>query len=98
MSPCHHRLLRCFQELFPSIHSILSVRELRTLLSRITDLPLGLEAVNNFESLLRECDKHYNGTRPSVDPIEFETHYDPDLVRVAGRKWVWCSQRCYLCD
>ena len=24
------------------------------------------------------------GTRPTVDPVEFETHYDPDLV---GASW-----------
>ena len=59
---------------------ILSVRELRTLLAMISELPLHLGIVHSFEDLLRECDKHYNGTRPSVDPLEFETHYDPNLV------------------
>lgn len=67
----------------PYLLSILSVRELRTLLSRVGNLPLDLQTVNSFEDLLRQCDKQYNGTRPSVDPIEFETHYDPDLVGVS---------------
>lgn len=56
------------------------MRELRTLLAKITDLPINLQAVHNFEDLLHKCDKEYNGTRPTVDPVEFETHYDPDLV------------------
>ena len=60
--------------------SILSVRELRTLLAQVNSLPLELSAIQNFEGMLRDCDKDFNGTRPSVDPIEFETHYDPDLV------------------
>ena len=59
---------------------ILSVRELRTLLAMISDLPLHLGMVHSFEELLRDCDKQYNGTRPSVDPLEYETHYDPNLV------------------
>lgn len=46
----------------------------------ISELPLHLGIVHEFEALLRECDKHYNGTRPIIDPIEYETHYDPNLV------------------
>jgi len=49
-------------------------------LAKISDLPIDLKAVHKFEDLLRKCDREYNGTRPSVDPVEFETHYDPDLV------------------
>ena len=30
--------------------------------------------------MLEACDQAYNGTRPIVEPIEYETHYDPDLV------------------
>ena len=60
---------------------ILSVRELRTLLAMISDLPLHLGLVHSFEGILRQCDQHYNGTRPTVDPLEYETHYDPNLVR-----------------
>ena len=59
---------------------ILSVRELRTLLAMISELPLHLGTVHSFESLLQSCERRYNGTRPTVDPIEYETHYDPNLV------------------
>ena len=66
-------------------HRILSVRELRTLLAMVSELPLHLGVVHSFESLLRECDNQYNGTRPTVDPIEYETHYDPNLVSFTTR-------------
>ena len=69
------------------IFRILSVRELRTLLAMVSTLPLDLQTVHQFEALLRECDQNFNGTRPSVDPVEFETHYDPDLVRYDVMVW-----------
>ena len=56
------------------------MRELRTLLAMVSQLPLHLGLVHSFEALLRGCDDHYNGTQPTVDPVEFETHYDPNLV------------------
>ncbi len=59
---------------------ILSVRELRSLLSILSDLPIQLKHVESFQSTLQSCDEAYNGTRPSVEPIEYETHYDPDMV------------------
>ena len=46
----------------------------------VSQLPLHLGLVHSFEALLRGCDDHYNGTQPTVDPVEFETHYDPNLV------------------
>lgn len=61
-------------------YRILSVRELRTLLSMLSELPIELKHVENFQSMLESCDKAYNGTRPLVEPIEYETHYDPDMV------------------
>ena len=57
------------------------MRELRTLLAMISSLPLHLGTVHEFEDMLRECDRKYNGTRPSVEPLLYETHYDPNLVR-----------------
>lgn len=71
-----------FAELDTDGSGILSVRELRTLLARVSSLPLDLQTVHQFEDLLRECGQHFNGTQPSVDPVEFETHYDPDLPLV----------------
>ena len=50
------------------------------MLAMFSDLPIDLEDVRNFENLLRSCDKEYNGTRPSISPVEYDTHYDPDLV------------------
>ena len=56
------------------------MRELRTLLAMVSPLPLHLGTVHDFENLLHKCEEKFNGTRPSVDPIQYETHYDPNLV------------------
>ncbi len=56
------------------------MRELRTLLSMFSELPIELKHVEEFQEMLESCDRKYNGTRPSVEPIEYETHYDPDMV------------------
>ena len=50
------------------------------MLAMFSELPIDLEDVRNFENLLRSCDKEYNGTRPSISPVEYDTHYDQDLV------------------
>ena len=39
-----------------------------------------MEDVEGFENTLKKCGRSYKDTPPSVDPIEYETHYDPDLV------------------
>ena len=62
--------------------SILSVRELRTLLVKLSTLPVALEDIEKFENMLKKCGRSYNGSPPSVDPIEYETHYDPELVSI----------------
>ena len=64
-----------------SLCSILSVRELRTLLARVGGVPITLEEVHKFEQLLHNCSMKYTGPLPTVDPSEYETHYDPELVR-----------------
>lgn len=56
------------------------------MLAKFSELPIDLDDVRNFENLLRTCDEKYNGTRPSISPIEYETHYDPDLVSVGNKK------------
>ena len=66
--------------MYITAYRILSVRELRTLMARVTDLPLDAKKTDAFESILRNCQGTYNGSVPTVDPVEFETHYDPDLV------------------
>lgn len=56
------------------------MRELRTLLVKLEDTPLVYEKIKDFEDILKACARSYSENSPSVDPIEFETHYDPDLV------------------
>ena len=62
------------------MYSILSVRELRTLLVKLMDTPLTSQKIGDFEEMLKQCNSLYSMPTPSIDPIEFETHYDPDLV------------------
>ena len=47
---------------------------------KVSTLPLTMEDVDKFENMLKKCGRNYKGEIPSVDPIEYETHYDPDLV------------------
>ena len=58
----------------------MSVRELRTLLARIEDVPITLGDIHRFEQILHNCSSNYTGPVPHVDPQDYETHYDPDLV------------------
>ncbi len=48
----------------------------------LSELPIELKHVEEFQEMLDSCDRNYNGTRPSVEPIEYETHYDPDMVSI----------------
>ena len=60
--------------------SILSVRELRTLLAQLYDIPVTLPKIEELEKVLNDCRLNYTGTTPSIDPVEFEILYDPNLV------------------
>ena len=71
-----------FREYDTDQSGILSVRELRTLMARVTDLPLDAKKIDAFEGILKNCQTVYNGSVPTVDPVEFETHYDPALPLV----------------
>jgi UDP-N-acetylglucosamine-lysosomal-enzyme len=68
-----------FDKLDTDRSGILSVRELRTLLVKVMEIPLTSKKIHEFESMLRFCAHNFNGTSPSVDPMDFESHYDPDL-------------------
>ena len=54
------------------------------MLAMFSELPIDLDDVHKFEALLRSCDKQFNGTRPSVSSIEYDTNYDPDLVSASS--------------
>ena len=61
------------------------------MLAMFSELPIDMEDVRGFEDLLRSCDNEYNGTRPSISPIEYETHYDPDLVSEREEEGYTCT-------
>ena len=50
------------------------------MLAKISNLPIDIKAVTSFEKMLKSCDMDYNGTHPSIEPILFDTLYDPDIV------------------
>ena len=58
------------------------MRELRTLLVKLKGVPLTAGVINDFEGVLKDCALKYNHSLPSVDPLEYETHYDPNLVMI----------------
>lgn len=68
-----------FNEMDTDKSGILSVRELRTLLVRLKGVPLTASVINDFEAVLKDCALKYNHSLPSVDPLEYETNYDPNL-------------------
>lgn len=59
---------------------ILSVRELRTLLTLLSDLPIDMDDVKKLEEMLKSCDANYTGPHPHVSDREYETLYDSNLV------------------
>ena len=66
------------------------------MLAMFSELPIDMEDVQGFEDLLRSCDKEYNGTRPSITPIEYDTHYDADLVSEKGGELMSNSEYCIV--
>lgn len=56
------------------------MRELRTMLTLISSLPITMEDVSKLENILKTCDEEYTWPRPQVSELEYETLYDPKLV------------------
>ena len=68
--------------LFSCVHvpSVLSARELRTLLTHTEGIPITLDSINTFKWTLGNCSKSFNGTRPQVSKEDMENLYDPGFV------------------
>ncbi|XP_062515613.1 N-acetylglucosamine-1-phosphotransferase subunits alpha/beta-like [Corticium candelabrum] len=69
-------LTAVFSSLDTDGSGILSYRELRTLMSRIYDLPITLKVMEEFERTLYNCSKSANYTVPFVDELDMEYNYD----------------------
>ena len=75
--------LEIFNEFDTDSSGTWSDREIRTLLTRIHDLPLTLEYIKSFEKLIVDCNVNLtNVVVPSPPP--FERYFDSDLPVVSS--------------
>ncbi|XP_069085115.1 N-acetylglucosamine-1-phosphotransferase subunits alpha/beta isoform X2 [Pleurodeles waltl] len=72
---------------------ILSDREIRTLATRIHELPLSLQDLTSLEHMLINCSKtlHANLTQIDVIPPTQEAYYDPNLPPVSKQLVISCK-------
>ncbi|OCT88742.1 N-acetylglucosamine-1-phosphotransferase subunits alpha/beta [Xenopus laevis] len=73
-----------FEEVDTDSSGVLSDREIRTLATRIHQLPLSLQDLTGLEQMLINCSKsiQYNSTDEGVAPPTQESYYDPNLPPV----------------
>uniref|UniRef100_A0A8C5PZA2 N-acetylglucosamine-1-phosphotransferase subunits alpha/beta n=1 Tax=Leptobrachium leishanense TaxID=445787 RepID=A0A8C5PZA2_9ANUR len=72
---------------------ILSDREIRTLATRIHQLPLSLQDLTGLEHMLINCSKtlQLNSTQESFIPATQESYYDPNLPPVTKHLIISCK-------
>lgn len=72
---------------------ILSDREIRTLATRIHELPLSLQDLTSLEHMLINCSKtlHANITQIDSNPPTQEAYYDPNLPPVSKQLVINCK-------
>ncbi|CAH2277571.1 N-acetylglucosamine-1-phosphotransferase subunits alpha beta isoform X1 [Pelobates cultripes] len=72
---------------------ILSDREIRTLATRIHQLPLSLQDLTGLEHMLINCSKtlQLNSSQESVIPATQESYYDPNLPPVTKHLVINCK-------
>ncbi|XP_069620379.1 N-acetylglucosamine-1-phosphotransferase subunits alpha/beta isoform X2 [Ranitomeya imitator] len=82
-----------FYEVDTDGSGILSDREIRTLATRIHQLPLSLQDLTGLEHMLINCSKtlQLNSTGESVAPATQESYYDPNLPPVTKQLVVNCK-------
>ena len=68
-------------------YRILSDRELRTLATRLYDLPLDLATLTKLENTFVNCSKNVSTARQAQpDARELETYYEKDMVIIDSPK------------
>ncbi|KAM3926344.1 N-acetylglucosamine-1-phosphotransferase subunits alpha/beta [Leptodactylus fuscus] len=82
-----------FHEVDTDGSGILSDREIRTLATRIHQLPLSLQDLTGLEHMLINCSKtlQLNGTEESIAPTTQESYYDPNLPPVTKQLVIHCK-------
>ncbi|XP_065898347.1 N-acetylglucosamine-1-phosphotransferase subunits alpha/beta-like [Dysidea avara] len=71
-----------FKEMDVDLTGILSTRELRTLMTRLYELPIYLETIEKFENMLKNCSQNYTGEIPVIPNEDYQYLYDPNLPLV----------------
>ncbi|KAG8578368.1 hypothetical protein GDO81_010466 [Engystomops pustulosus] len=82
-----------FHEVDTDGSGVLSDREIRTLATRIHQLPLSLQDLTGLEHMLINCSKSLllNSTEESVAPATQESYYDPNLPPVTKQLVIHCK-------
>lgn len=71
-----------FLMLFSLIFSILSDREIRTLATRLYDLPLDLQTLTGLEQMIINCSRHFKDETVIADTETVEEYYVKEMVRI----------------
>ena len=66
------------------VRSILSDREIRTLATRVFELPLDLEKLTSLETKFSNCSKHLP-PEPALETLQLEEYYEKSMVRTSER-------------
>lgn len=82
-----------FHEVDTDGSGVLSDREIRTLATRIHQLPLSLQDLTGLEHMLINCSKtlQLNNTENSIAPATQESYYDPNLPPVTKQLVISCK-------
>lgn len=82
-----------FHEVDTDGSEVLSDREIRTLATRIHQLPLSLQDLTGLEHMLINCSKalQLNNTENSIAPATQESYYDPNLPPVTKQLVISCK-------
>ncbi|XP_072257234.1 N-acetylglucosamine-1-phosphotransferase subunits alpha/beta isoform X2 [Pyxicephalus adspersus] len=82
-----------FHEVDTDGSGVLSDREIRTLATRINQLPLSLQDLTGLEHMLINCSKtvQFNNTEDNITPATQESYYDPNMPPVSKQLVTNCK-------
>lgn len=82
-----------FDEMDTDKSKVLSDRELRTLATRLYDLPLDLPTLTKIEYTFVNCSKNVSAMKQhQPDARETETYYEKDMPQVTRNLWIHCPE------
>ncbi|XP_052260463.1 N-acetylglucosamine-1-phosphotransferase subunits alpha/beta-like isoform X1 [Dreissena polymorpha] len=82
-----------FREMDTDNSLVLSDREIRTLATRLYDLPLDLQTLTSFEFLFVNCSRHLSSELQAQPGVrETEMYYEKDMPQVTRNLFVHCPE------